>query len=85
VPDADTYRRLSAALEEIELWARIAPLLPFAVHHDHEAERERERQRRLAMIPSPRRPVEQRRPVDLWPVPRSGDPRRQIQLPRRMQ
>ena len=37
--DSDTYRRLAEALDEIALWAVLAPLLPFAVHHDARAER----------------------------------------------
>lgn len=37
--DGDAYRRLAAALDEIAIWAVLAPLLPFAVHHDHKAER----------------------------------------------
>ena len=36
---ADAYRLLADALDEIELWKRLAPLLPFAVHHDHRHER----------------------------------------------
>jgi hypothetical protein len=77
VAEAETYRRLATALDELDLWARLAPLLPFAVHHDHTAERAAEQARRLAQIPT------QRRPVDLWPVPRPGLQR--IQLPRRAQ
>lgn len=72
--DADIYRRLAVALDELELWRNLAPLLPWAVHHDHKAERQEERLRRLASIP------QQRRPVDLWPVPRAGQ---RIQLPKR--
>ena len=59
----DAYRRLAAALEEIELWQKLAPLLPFAVHHDHKAERVAARMPR------------QRRLANLWPVPAPG-PRR---------
>lgn len=77
MPEADAYRRLAAALEELEIWARLAPLLPFAVHVDHDSRRLEERRRQLARIPTQRA-----RPVDLWPVPRA---RRPIQLPRRMQ
>lgn len=51
----DAYRRLAAALDELELWRNLAPLLPFAVHHDIRAERI------AARIPT------QRRPVDLYP------------------
>jgi len=36
---ADAYRRLAAALDEMELWRRLAPLLPYAVHYDHRAAR----------------------------------------------
>jgi hypothetical protein len=35
----DAYRRLAEALDEIALWSVLAPLLPFAVHHDHLGER----------------------------------------------
>lgn len=77
MPEADAYRRLAAALEDLELYAKILPLLPWAVHHDHAADRMDQRLRRLASVP------QQRRPVDLWPVPRAGQQR--IQLPRRMQ
>jgi len=68
VADADIYRRLVIALDDLELWSKLAPLLPFAVHHDHAADRAAQ-QRRLAQLPSPRRPV------GLWPVPRAGHSR----------
>jgi hypothetical protein len=38
-------------LDELELWRRLAPLLPFAVHYDHR------RARALSRIPTQRRPV----------------------------
>lgn len=81
--EADAYRRLAAALEDLELWTRLAPLLPFAVHHDHLAARAAERSRRLSQIPTQRTPAQRARPVVLWPVPQAGN--RRIQLPRRAQ
>lgn len=39
----DAYRQLADALDEIELWRNLAPLLAFAVHHDIRAERIRSR------------------------------------------
>jgi hypothetical protein len=51
----DAYRHLADALDEIELWRNLAPLLPFAVHHDHRAERIRSR------MPTQRPPSEPRR------------------------
>jgi len=49
---ADAYRQLADALDEIELWRNLAPLLPFAVHFDHRAERVQSR------IPTQRSPRE---------------------------
>jgi hypothetical protein len=52
MPPGDAYRQLADALDEIELWRNLAPLLLFAVHCDHRAERIQSR------IPVPRPPSE---------------------------
>jgi hypothetical protein len=52
MPPGDAYRQLADALDEIEFWRNLAPLLPFAVHHDHRAERIKSR------IPRQRAPSE---------------------------
>jgi hypothetical protein len=43
VPSGDAFRQLADALDEIELWRNLAPLLTFAVHYDHRGERIRSR------------------------------------------
>ena len=48
----EAYRQLADALDEIELWRNLAPLLVFAVHCDHRTERA------LTRIPAQRAPSE---------------------------
>jgi len=69
--------QLEKARAEAHWWRNYAALYQFAVRVDREAERKAREERRLARIP------QQRRPVDLWPVPRAGHAR--FTPPRRSQ
>jgi hypothetical protein len=77
VTDSDAYRRLAAALDDVQTLISFIALLPYAVKVNREAEHQ-------ALVAS-RIPV-QRHPVDLWPVPRptpQGVPPRSRIQPRR--
>lgn len=63
--EADLYRQLASAHDDITLWRNLVAIMPWTVHVDHEAERSRERAvRLLGRIPL------QRTPVDLRPLAR---------------
>lgn len=64
--EADLYRELASAYDDITLWRNLVALMPWTVHVDHEAVRAHERAVRLLA----RMPV-QRMPVDLRPLTRA--------------
>lgn len=60
--EADAYRQLAAACDEIVMWRNFVALLPYTVHVDHEYERAMGRAARLlARIPTQRAPSDSRR------------------------
>lgn len=62
--EADLYRQLAKAHDDITLWRNLVALLPYTVHVDHEVERARERiTRLLGRIPTQRIPLDLRRSV----------------------
>jgi hypothetical protein len=65
VVEADLYRELAGAHDDIAMWRNLVAIMPWTVHVDHEAVRSQERAARLlARIPT------QRMPIDLRPLAR---------------
>jgi hypothetical protein len=59
--EAECYRELAGAFDDITMWRNLVALMPYTVHVDHEYQRAMERASRLlAQIPPPRHPIDVR-------------------------
>lgn len=81
--EADCYRKMAELFDDVQMLINVIALLPYGVKVHGQPPPRRLLDR---VAPYPRIPL-QRRPVDLWPVPRPTPPGvppvQRIQLPRR--